>query len=92
MQTLLYFLPIWFQAIKDASAIKSGIMSLPFVLGLVIMGISAGILTKRIGYYTPWMLLSSILMPLGAGLITTFTPHTSHSVWRFEVVLWQSGK
>lgn len=81
LQTLFYFLPIWFQAIKHASAVKSGIMSLPFVLGLVIMGVSAGILTKKIGYYTPWMIASSILTPIGAGLITTFTPHTSHSAW-----------
>ena len=81
MQTLFYFLPIWFQAIKHASAVKSGIMTLPLVLGLAITGISAGILTRKIGYFTPWMILSSILTPIGAGLITTFTPHTSHSAW-----------
>lgn len=81
MQTLVYFLPIWFQAIKHASAVKSGIMNLPFVLGLVVTGISAGILTKKTGYYTPWMILSSILTPIGAGLISTFTPHTGHSAW-----------
>lgn len=81
MQTLIYFLPIWFQAIKHASAVKSGIMSLPLVLGLVIMSISAGILTKKVGYYAPWMILSSIITPIGAGLITTFTVHTNHSAW-----------
>ncbi|MCJ1396211.1 hypothetical protein MMC18_009100 [Xylographa bjoerkii] len=81
LQTLVYFLPIWFQAIKQASAVKSGIMSLPLVLGLVITGISAGILTKVSGYYTPWMILSSILTPIGAGLIATFTPDTGHSAW-----------
>ena len=81
MQTLFYFIPIWFQAIKQVSAVKSGIMSLPLVLGLVITGISAGILTKKIGYYTPWMILSSTITPIGAGLITTFTPHTGHSAW-----------
>lgn len=81
MQTLFYFLPIWFQAIKDATAVKSGIMSLPFVLGLVTMSILAGILTKKIGYYTPWMIGSSILTPIGAGLLSTFTPYTGHSAW-----------
>ncbi|KAL8683774.1 MAG: hypothetical protein Q9186_000260 [Xanthomendoza sp. 1 TL-2023] len=81
MQTLIYFIPIWFQAIKHATAVKSGIMSLPFVLGLVIMGITAGILTKKVGYYAPWMILSSILAPIGAGLITTFTPQTGHPAW-----------
>jgi EmrB/QacA subfamily drug resistance transporter len=81
MQTIFYFLPIWFQAIKHASAVKSGIMNLPCILGLVIMGIISGILTKKLGYYAPWMLLSSILTPIGAGLISTFTPNTGHSAW-----------
>jgi MFS family permease len=81
MQVLVYFLPIWFQAIKHVSAVKSGIMSLPFVLGLVIMGILAGVLTRKIGYYTPWMIASSILTPIGAGLISTFTPQTNHAAW-----------
>ncbi|KAK5946085.1 hypothetical protein PMZ80_000224 [Knufia obscura] len=81
LQTMVYFLPIWFQAIKGASAVKSGIMNLPLVLGLVISSISAGILTRKLGYFTPWMYLSSILTPVGAGLISTFTPHTAHSAW-----------
>jgi EmrB/QacA subfamily drug resistance transporter len=81
MQTMFYFLPIWFQAIKHASAVKSGIMNLPCILGLVIMGIISGILTKRLGYYAPWMLLSSIFTPIAAGLISTFTPYTGHSAW-----------
>lgn len=81
MQVMFYYLPIWFQAIKGASAVKSGIMSLPMVLGLVIASMMSGILTKRIGYYTPWMFVSSVLMPIGAGMITTFTPSTSHSAW-----------
>lgn len=81
MQTIFYFLPLWFQAIKGATAVKSGIMNLPMVLGLVIASITAGILTRKLGYYTPWMLLSSILTPIGAGLISTFTPHTGHAKW-----------
>lgn len=81
MQVLVYFLPIWFQAIKNASAVKSGVMTLPFVLGLVIMGIFSGALTRKIGYFTPWMIASSILTPIGAGLISTFTPQTNHAAW-----------
>ena len=81
MQTLIYYLPIWFQAIKQVSAVRSGIMNLPLVLSLVIMGILAGVLTRVIGYYTPWMILSSIIAPVGAGLITTFTPQTGSPAW-----------
>jgi hypothetical protein len=81
MQTMLYFLPIWFQAIKGASPIKSGVMTLPLVLGVVISGMSAGLLTKKIGYYTQWMILSSIITPIGAGLTSTFSVHTGHPIW-----------
>ena len=81
MQTMFYFIPFWFQAIKGVSAVKSGIMNLPMVLGLVIASISAGILTRKLGYYAPWMLLSSILTPIGAGMISTFTPTTGHAAW-----------
>ncbi|MCJ1296419.1 hypothetical protein MMC34_007985 [Xylographa carneopallida] len=81
MQTFIYYLPIWFQAIKQVSAVRSGIMNLPLVLSLVIMGILAGILTRKIGYYTPWMILSSIIAPIGAGLISTFTPQTGSPAW-----------
>ena len=79
--TLMYFLPIWFQAIKGVTAVKSGIMILPMVIGMTITSISAGILTKKIGYYAPWMIACSVLMPIGAGLISTFTPTTRHAHW-----------
>lgn len=81
MMTLLYFIPIWFQAVKGVSAVKSGIMNLPMVLGMAITSILAGILTRKVGYYAPWMILGSILTSIGAGLISTFTPTTSHPSW-----------
>lgn len=86
--TLMYYLPIWFQAIKDVSAVKSGIMLLPLVLSTVVGAIGSGILTSKLGYYTPFFWLSSVLMPIGAGLMTTFTPYTGHSKWiGYQVIL-----
>jgi len=79
MQTLLFYLPTWFQAIKGSSAIRSGILTLPLVIGIVVGSLLAGLMTKKIGYYTPWMLLGSILAPIGAGLISTITPRTAGS-------------
>ena len=81
MVTTFYFLPIWFQAVKGATAVKSGIMILPMVIGMMITSISAGLLTKKVGYYAPWMIACSVLMPIGAGLISTFTPTTAHPQW-----------
>lgn len=47
---MVYYLPIWFQAVKGASAVKSGIMNIPMILSLVIMSVIAGGLVTVIGY------------------------------------------
>ncbi|ORY16260.1 major facilitator superfamily domain-containing protein [Clohesyomyces aquaticus] len=78
---MVYYLPIWFQAIKGVSATKSGIMNLPAILGVVIMSMAAGILTTLLGYYTPFMLLSSVFMAIGGGLLTTFEVDTNSPRW-----------
>ncbi|KAG8525237.1 uncharacterized protein KY384_008881 [Bacidia gigantensis] len=81
MMVMVYYLPIWFQAIKHVSAYKSGIMILPFILSLVVASITTGITVNRVGYYTPFIIGSVVLMSIGAGLITTFTPGTMHEKW-----------
>lgn len=81
MFVMLYYLPIWFQAIKGASAVKSGIMLLPMILSVVISSLSSGVFISKVGYYTPFFILSSIIMPIGAGLMSTFTPDTGHAEW-----------
>lgn len=88
MMTMVYYLPIWFQAIRNVSAYQSGIDLLPFMLALVVASISAGILVQKIGYYVPFMLVNSVVMSIGAGLITTFTPNTGHARWiGYQVIL-----
>jgi len=77
----VYYLPIWFQAIKGVSATKSGIMSLPLILGVVICSVVAGGLVTVFGYYAPFMIASSVLMAIGAGLLTTFKVNTGHAEW-----------
>ncbi|KAL8754376.1 MAG: hypothetical protein Q9199_004396 [Rusavskia elegans] len=81
MMVWIYFLPIYFQAIFGSSAIKSGIQMLPLVLSLVAGNISAGSLVTAIGYYTPFLILSSCLMCIGAGLCSTFEVHTTPPYW-----------
>ncbi|KAF2464430.1 MFS general substrate transporter [Lindgomyces ingoldianus] len=88
MLTVSIYLPIWFQAIKDASAMKSGIDMIPLVLSVVVGSILSGGLVQRFGYYTPFMIMGSILMSIGAGLLTTWTANTGHSEWiGYQVIL-----
>lgn len=78
---LVFYLPIWFQAVKGASAVKSGIMNLPLILGLVIVSIIGGIAVTVLGYYAPLMIASSVIMAIGAGLLTTLEPDSGHAKW-----------
>ena len=81
MITLIYYLPIWFQAIKGVSAVHSGIDTLPLVLSLVTGAISAGALITRLGWYNPFLFVCVTLLSIGAGLITTFSTDMGHSKW-----------
>ncbi|KAL5319175.1 hypothetical protein ACEPPN_012224 [Leptodophora sp. 'Broadleaf-Isolate-01'] len=78
---LIFYLPLWFQAIKSASAVKSGIMNLPMVLGVVVMSIVSGGLITTLGYYTPFMILSSIVTAVGSGLLTTLEVNSDSPKW-----------
>ncbi|KAI1422628.1 MFS toxin efflux pump [Xylaria sp. FL1777] len=80
-----YFLPIWFQAIRGASAAESGAMLLPSIVGLSVAAISSGFIVSFFGYYTPLMVLGSIMMAIGFGFLTTFTPITGIS----SLIGWQ---
>ncbi|KAG4257715.1 hypothetical protein FPRO04_13396 [Fusarium proliferatum] len=78
---IVFYIPIWFQAIKGVSAIKSGIMCLPMILSVVIFSLVAGGGVTAIGHYVPFAYASSILTAIGAGLITTFETDTGHPKW-----------
>ena len=66
---------------QDVSAVKSGIDTLPLVLSLVVSSITAGAFVARVGCYVPFMIANGVIVSIGAGLITTFTPFTGHSKW-----------
>ncbi|KAJ7618232.1 putative HC-toxin efflux carrier [Mycena rosella] len=87
----VYFLPIWFQAIKGVSAVKSGIDNLPMILSLVIASLVAGGVITAVGYYTPFMIASTVLMAVGGGLITTFDLTTGHAHWIGYQVIYGLG-
>jgi EmrB/QacA subfamily drug resistance transporter len=88
MLTVSIYIPLWFQAIKNVSAMQSGINTIPLVLSVVVGSIMSGGLTQKIGYYTPFMILGSSLMAVGTGLITTWDMNTSSSMWiGYQVIL-----
>lgn len=81
MTLMVYFLPIWFQAVKGSTALHSGIQIIPLVLSVLVASIISGKFTQRIGYYVPAMLFAAIVAPIGAGMLTTLHPNSGHSKW-----------
>ncbi|MCJ1288930.1 hypothetical protein MMC34_000461 [Xylographa carneopallida] len=78
---IVYYIPIWFQAIQGVSAVESGIRNLPMILGVVVMSIASGAGITLLGYFTPFIIFSSILMAIGAGLLSTFRVDTGSGQW-----------
>jgi hypothetical protein len=77
----IYFLPLWFQAIEGVDAIESGIRLLPLILVLLLSSIISGGTVSALGYYTPMLIACSVIMSVGAGLMTTFRVDTSKAIW-----------
>ncbi|WAO92067.1 MFS domain-containing protein [Fusarium falciforme] len=88
---LSYFIPIYFQAVKGATALKSGIDTIPLILPNVIGILFAGFGTSKIGYYVPFIYLAVIIAPIGAGLLTTLGPNTSAGKWIGYQILFGFG-
>jgi MFS family permease len=74
---LEYYLPTYYQLVRGYTPVKSGYMMLPIIIAATIGSLIHGAGTSAFGYYTPFMLLASIIMPIAAGLITTFKIDTS---------------
>ncbi|KAK1059382.1 MFS sugar transporter [Friedmanniomyces endolithicus] len=83
----VYYLPIWFQAIKGTTAVGSGIRNIPMILSLVVFSAISGGTVSVIGYYTGFVIASTILMSIGAGLLSTLTVNTGSGSWiGFQII------
>ncbi|KAL6884239.1 putative aflatoxin efflux pump [Trichoderma longibrachiatum] len=81
MMLLVYFIPLWFQTTHGISPVRSGIYTLPLVLSLVIAVTMSGLITQRIGYYMPALVIAPCIMAVGEGLLFTFKPTTGSPHW-----------
>ncbi|KAL2062948.1 hypothetical protein VTL71DRAFT_6020 [Oculimacula yallundae] len=78
---LLYYVSIYFQAVKGKSAVSSGLSSLPMILGLTIGLTIAGQTQQFVNYIPPYAISSAVLASIGCGLFLTWDPDTQHASW-----------
>lgn len=77
MNVFEYYLPTYFQSVRAYSATRSGYLMLPLMAGFLVAMLMHGAGVSALGYYVPFMLFASVLMPIFAGLMTTFTTNTA---------------
>ncbi|KAJ5183451.1 hypothetical protein N7492_001067 [Penicillium capsulatum] len=83
-----YYLPIYFQAVRNDSPLMSGVHLLPSILSQLLLAVSSGALITNLGYYFPWAFFCAVFTSIGSGLISTFTPGTSTGKWvGYQIIL-----
>lgn len=78
---IIYYLPIWFQAINGLSPIMSAVHTLPMIISQLLGTFLSAGMTTRLGYYMPFVIASTILLAIGTGLLTTFYPSMPEGKW-----------
>ncbi|TQV95280.1 hypothetical protein V2A60_009680 [Cordyceps javanica] len=81
MQVVVYYMPIYFQAVKDASPMMSGVDLLPSILGQLVSTIGSGVAVTKVGYYLPFAVVSAIIASIGHGTLTLLEPNSSIGAW-----------
>ena len=78
---LLYYLPIYFQSIKGANPIKSGVDNLPMVITAGFFVLGGGITVAKTGQAVPFMAVGAALATVGMGLLYTLGVDTPSAKW-----------
>lgn len=68
-----YYLPLYFQAVRGATPILSGVYLLPTAFALAFTSIGTGIFIKKVGLYLPPIYFGMTMMTIGYGLFVDFT-------------------
>ena len=86
-----YYLPIWFQAIKNDTAIMSGVSLITYVIGNALFSVIAGILVSKVGYFAPPAIIGAAIGTVGCGLLSTLQVDSGPGQWVGYQVVTSAG-
>lgn len=78
---VIYFVPVYFQAVKLSTSTRAGVQFLPSVILAVPTAIVAGGLLTKWGRYKPIHIVGTAVILLGLGLFTLFDAESSPAEW-----------
>ena len=73
----IIYIPVYAQGVLGVDATNSGLILMPLMLGLIVMGILAGLVITRTGRYKAIMLTGVAVMGAGLYLLTRLTATSS---------------
>lgn len=74
----IYYLPLYYQFARGATAVQTSVHLLPFILFLVVFILFNGQFMGRTGYYYPWYIAGSALELIGGVLMCMLhIPHAT---------------
>lgn len=76
-----YYVPYWFQAIKNETAITSGVDTIPYLASNFVCTMIAGFFVTKSGYFNPPAILGGAIATVGCGLITLYDVDTPTGRW-----------
>ncbi|KAG2231343.1 hypothetical protein INT48_006555 [Thamnidium elegans] len=75
----LYYLPVYFQVVRNDSAMWSGIRLIPMQMVTCVLSTFAGFFISKKGVYRPLIIIGMALLTLCTGLLALFKDHTPMS-------------
>ncbi|KAJ4341110.1 hypothetical protein N0V95_007330 [Ascochyta clinopodiicola] len=84
----IYYLPLYFQFTRGATALETSVYILPYIMFLSASVLLNGYFMSRSGYYYPWYLFGSALQLIGGALLYTADETTSNAmVYGYTILL-----
>ena len=87
----IIYLPLYLQLVDGVSAMVSGLLMIPLMLGFLVTSIASGQIVSRTGRYKLFPVIGSLLAVLGMLLLTHLGLHTSHLTMSLYVVVLGAG-
>ncbi|KUI64396.1 hypothetical protein VM1G_11193 [Cytospora mali] len=76
-----YFLPVYFQAVKNTGPIRSGVDILPLAALSMPFAIVAAMFVTKSGHYREWFFLGMALLAIANGLLSRLDEDSSTAYW-----------
>ncbi|KAI1412114.1 MFS general substrate transporter [Hypoxylon sp. FL1857] len=92
IQSMIYFIPLYFQAVLGTSVLESGLNFLPFAIGTLAFAVLSGILLSVFGTYRPIHASGFGIGAISFGVLTLLGRSTSKVAWVFIEIVSSMGQ